>query len=190
MVAFQLVWTACLSLLCFIFVYVGYILTNFLLSGWVWFSLCSMYVELNAKEKLCYGWAEQVLISTPIKRHMVPQRMKSVMQETSVTLWLGLMVSTHNLFVLFFLEQQLMVGSSADSVACLHSFGIVKPTFGLFNPFSGVAEVTITDTQVNNQLPLWSFSWIYLLWASWWCIIVMIKWYWLLEKYYGCKLEF
>jgi hypothetical protein len=60
----------------------------------------------------------------------------------------------------------------------------------LFNPFSGVAEVTITDTQVNNQLPLWSFSWIYLLWASWWCIIVMIKWSWLLEKYYGFKLEF
>ncbi len=190
MVAFQLVWTACLSLLCFIFVYVGYILTNFLLWGWVWFGLCSMYVELNAKGKLCYGWAEQVLISTLIKRHMVPQRMKSVTQETSVTLWPGLMVGTHNLFVLFFLEQQLMVGSSADSVACLHSFGIVKPTFGLFNPFSGVAEVTITDTQVNNQLPLWSFSWIYLLWASWWCIIVMIKWSWLLEKYYGFKLEF
>jgi hypothetical protein len=111
-----------------------------------------MYVELNAKVKLCYGWAEQVLISTPIKRHMVPQRMKSVTQETSVTLWLGLMVGTHNLFVLFFLEQQLMVGSSADSVACLHSFGIVKPTFGLFNPFSGVAEVTITDTQVHISI--------------------------------------
>jgi hypothetical protein len=72
-----------------------------------------MYVELNAKGKLCYGWAEQVLISTPMERHMVPQRMKSVTQETSVTLWLGLMVGTHNLFVLFFLEQQLMVGSSA-----------------------------------------------------------------------------
>jgi hypothetical protein len=70
-----------------------------------------MYVELNAKGKLCYGWAEQVLISTLMERHMVPQRTKSVTQETLVTLWLGLMVGTHNLFVLFFLEQQLMVGS-------------------------------------------------------------------------------